>query len=545
MNHSAIRIALLLAAFSAAVPTRAGEPLLPADRSIGDVVDHYLDAKLQKEKVEPAPAADELTMARRLYLDLAGRIPTAAEAKQYAASTDPKKRLQLIDDLIDSVGFVHHNANEFDRVLVNENSNSPNMRPYLLAAFTEKRSWDRMFREMLGLNTDQAKSNPTKPQEFVRSRLGDQDLLTRDVSSIFFGLNISCAQCHKHPEISALTQDYFFGMKAFFGRTHDFQGHLIEKHAALPVSFTAKNGKTLPVVPMFLSGEKVELPKIPEDQAKKAVAEESKRLGELSKDFAKTKKLPPPAELNLRQRLADLALSDANRDRFAKAIVNRLFHRFYGRGLVMRLDAMHAENPASHPELLAWLSRDFIAHDYDLVRLIRGLVSSRAYARSSRWEGKSAPAPELFAVAAIRPLTRQQWGVSHQMVSDPAKISGKERPEVRQQLEAFVMGPKNNFTLIEQPRDDLQIGVSESLKLSNSPLLVKATGDKLAIALAKLPSRTQQIEEATWTVWSRPPTAKETELMSAYLEQRQSSPVEGVQQLIWALVNSPEFRFNH
>ncbi len=543
MNHVFTRMALLVVTFSAAASIRADEPLLPADRGIGDVVDHYLDAKLKKEKVDPAPAADELTVARRLYLDLAGRIPTAAEAKQYAASTDPKKRLQLIDDLIASVGFPHHNANEFDRVLVNENTNSPNMRSYLFAAFTEKRPWDRMFRDILGLNTDQAEPNPTKPQEFVRSRLGDQDLLTRDVSSIFFGLNISCAQCHKHPEISALTQDYFFGMKAFFARTQDFQGFLIERHAALPVSFTAKNGKTLPVVPMFLSGEKVELPIIPEDQAKKAVAEESKLLGELNKEFAKTKKLPPPAELNLRQQLADLALSDANRDRFAKAIVNRLFHRFYGRGLVMRLDAMHAENPASHPELLAWLSRDFIAHKYDLVRLIRGLVSSQAYARSSRWEGKTAPAPELFAVAAIRPLSRQQWFVSHQMVNDPARISGKERPEVRQQLETFVMGPKKSP--IEEPRDDLQIGIGESLTLSNSPGLVKATGDKLAIALAKLPSRTQQIEEATWTVWSRSPTAEETELMSAYLEQRKSSSVNGLQQMIWALVNNPEFRFNH
>ncbi len=545
MNHSAIRIALLLAAFSAAVPTRAGEPLLPADRSIGDVIDHYLDAKLKKDNVKPAPAADEPTVARRLYLDLAGRIPTVAEAKQYAASTDPKKRAQLIDDLIDSVGFVHQNANEFDRLLAYENLNPPNMRPYLLTAFMEKRSWDRMFRDLLGLNSDPTKPNLTKPEAFVRSRLQDQDMLARDVSSVFFGLNITCAQCHKHPEISALTQDYFFGMKAFFGRTHDFQGHLIEKHAAVPATFTAKNGKILPIVPMFLSGEKVELPNIPEDQAKKAVAEESKRLGELGKEFAKTKKLPPPAELNLRQRLADLALSDANRDRFAQAIANRLFHRFYGRGLVMRLDSMHAENPASHPELLAWLSRDFIAHKYDLVRLIRGLVSSRAYARSSRWEGKTAPAAELFAVAAIRPLTRQQWGLSHQIVSDPAKISGKERPEVRQQMEGVVSGPKNYATLIEQPRDDLQIGVSESLKLSNDPNLVKITGDKLALTLAKLPSRTQQIEEAVWTVWSRSPSAEETELMSAYLEQRKSSSVQGLQQMIWALVNNPEFRFNH
>jgi hypothetical protein len=532
-------LALVLAACLIAMPTRADEPLLPADRSIVDVVDHYLDQKLQKANVQPAPAADELTVVRRLYLDLAGRIPTAADAKRYAASTEPNKRALLIDELIASVGFAHHNANEFDRLLANGNSAAPSMRSYLLAAFKENRPWDRMFRELLGLASD-----PAKPEAFVHKRLSDQDALARDVSSVFFGLNITCSQCHTHPYISSLTQDYFFGMKAFFARSQDFQGNLIERHIGLPATFKAKDGTTRPIVPMFLSGETVELPNLPEADAKKAFDEESKKLGELGKEYAKTKTLPPPAEFNLRQRLADLALSDANRDRFARSIVNRLFHRFYGRGLVMRLDQMHAENPSSHPELLAWLSRDFISHDYDLTRMIRGLVSSAAYARSSRWDGAEAPAPELFAVAAIRPLTREQWGVSHQIASDPAKITGKERLD-HPQMESLLSAVKNYGSLIEQPSDELQIGVNEALKLSNASNLVKTTGDKLAAALAKLPDRSQQIEEAVWTVWSRAPSPEETELLTAYLDQRQTPPVESLQQMIWALVNSPEFRFNH
>lgn len=537
MNKPCLILAFV--ALSAVVSTRADEPLLPADRSIGDVIDHYLDQHLQKAGVQPAPVADDPTVARRLYLDLAGRIPTAAEAKQYAASTDPNKRNQLIDELIASVGFTHHNANEFDRLLACGNPTAPSVRPYLLAAFKENRPWDGMFRELLGLASD-----PAKPEAFVHKRLSDQDALARDVSSVFFGLNITCSQCHTHPYISSLTQDYFYGMKAFFARSQDFQGNLIERHVGLPATFKAKDGTTRPIVPMFLSGETVELPNLAEADLKKAFDEESKKLGELGKEYAKTKTLPPPAEFNLRRRLADLALSDANRDRFARSLVNRLFHRFYGRGLVMRLDQMHSENAPSHPELLAWLSRDFIAHEYDLTRLIRGLVSSSAYARSSRWNSAEAPVPELFAVAAVRPLTREQWGVSHQIASNPAKIAGMERLD-HPQMESLLSAVKNYGSLIEQPSDDLQIGVNEALKLSNAANLVKTTGDKLAAALAKLPDRSQQIEKAVWTVWSRAPSSEEVELLTAYLDQRQTPLVEGLQQMIWALVNSPEFRFNH
>ncbi len=538
-----VRAALMLAAMTGllffAPPCWAAEPLLAPERSIGAVVDHYLDEKLKAAGVSPAPAADEATVARRLYLDLVGRIPTASEARRYVAAKESDKRARLIDELAGSVGFAHHNANEFDRLLAYGNPGAPSLRPYLLAAFKEQRPWDRMFRELLGLG-----AAPEKPETFVLKRLGDQDALARDVSSVFFGLNITCAQCHQHPYIASLTQDYFFGMQAFFARSQDFQGNLIERQAALPATYKAKDGTTRPVIPMFLSGETVALPAVDAAEAKKAFDEESKRIAELAKEYAKNKTLPPPAELNLRQRLAELALSDANRDRFARSLVNRLFHRLYGRGLVMSLDQMHAENAASHPELLAWLSRDFIDHGYDLARLIRGLVSSDAYARSSRWDSVEPPAPGLFAVAAIRPLTREQWGVSHQVASDPTKITAHERLD-HPHMEALVAAAKSYGTLIEQPYDDLQIGVNEALKLSNAPELAKSTGAKLAAMLAKLPDRSQQIDEAVWTVWSRAPSSDEAALLAAFLEQRSTPPTESLQQMLWALVNSPEFRFNH
>ena len=114
-------------------------------------------------------------------------------------------------------------------------------------------------------------------------------------------------------------------------------------------------------------------------------------------DRAKKEKVPPPPpKFSAGPSWSRWRSQPGDREFFARAIVNRIWHRLFGRGLVMPLDQMHSANPPSHPELLAWLARDTIDHGYDLRRLIRGLVLSRAYARGSRWEGeRAAPAVAL------------------------------------------------------------------------------------------------------------------------------------------------------
>jgi hypothetical protein len=519
----------------------AAEPLLPTDRALAEVIDHYIDAKLQSAGVTPAPQADDHTLVRRLYLDLAGRIPRADEARAYVASTDPDKRTKLIDHLLTTPEFVRHNASEFDELLRNSNPEAPSVRPYLLVAFRDQRPWDRMFRELLGVQPD-----PSHPEQFTAKRLKDPDSLTRDVSSVFFGLNISCAQCHKHPYISALTQDYYYGLKAFFARSYDFQGQLLERGYVAPLQFQAK-GQTQTARLLFLNGAAVELPAESIADLNKAIQDENKQIQELNKNYARDKKLPQEPTFRPRAELVELALKPENRALFARALVNRLWYRFHGCGLVMRVDQMHALNKPSHPELLDWLTRAFIASEYDLRRLIRGLVSTRTYARASRWDREAPPAPDLFAVAAVRPLTPMQWGLSQRLASNPDALKGDQPREVRdKQLEALEEQVRKAFgKLIESPRDDLQIGINEALRLSNDPALLQLTGDRLVPALLRLKDPRQQIEEASWTVLSRPPTPREFELLGAYLEQRKDRPADALQQLLWALLNSPEFRFNH
>jgi len=533
---------VLVLALGFSVSARA-QDLLPPDRSVGEAIDHYLDAKLRRANVKPAPPALGTTLVRRLYLDLAGRIPTPAEARVFSLSNDPRAKAKLIESLLSAPEFARHNATEFDAMLRNNNPDAGSLRPYLLQAFKENRSWDAMFRDLVGAS---ATANPAKPESFVLKRLNDPDALTRDVSSVFFGLNITCAQCHRHPEIKSLTQDYFFGMKAFFSYSYDFQGHLLERRFVKFPDFKTKSGVTRKTSLMFLSGTKVALDSVADGELTKAIQEESKIIQETAKKYAKLKRLPPTPTFRPRSRLAEIALDSDNRDRFARSIINRLWFRFYGHGLVMRVDQMHANNQASHPELLQWLTRDLLAHKYDLKRLIEGLVSSRAYARSSAWKGKE-PGKDLFAVAGVRPLTPAQWGLSHRLASNPGALKIGEPAESRHKaLDAMEVQVQQMFgSLIEQPREEMQIAIAESLKLSNDAALLKITGDKLVPALKKLPEAWQRIDEAVWAILSRPASPAELNFFGDYLDQRKDRPAEALQQMVWALINSPEFRFNH
>ncbi len=186
MIRPAFTVAALFLLISA---TARAYGLLHADLEIGQVVDRYIDEVLRKEAITPATTADDATLIRRLTLDLAGRIPTAAESCAYVASTDPDKRTRLIDRLIASASFARHQAAELDAMLMAGYKGS--LRDYLEKAAGENRPWDRIFRELM--LPDQTDPFQNVASEYLRQRVKDPDRLTADVSSTFFGVNISCA----------------------------------------------------------------------------------------------------------------------------------------------------------------------------------------------------------------------------------------------------------------------------------------------------------------------------------------------------------------
>ena len=529
----------LLIALSPVITFGQTAELLPDDQSVTSVVDFYIQQSLQTKKLIAANPASDVTLLRRTTLDLVGRIPTGSEARTYSASTATDKRLQMVKRLMQSPGFLQHQVSELDSMLSPEKPGD--LQSYLTPAITENRPWDRIFRDLILPQPNQP--NQAGANRFIKSRLGDIDKLTNDTSTLFFGVNISCAKCHDHPLVEQWTQSHFFGMKSFFSRTFDNGDFLGERdYGAVEFKTTVGETKTAPL--MFLSGKIIDEPswQTPTDDDKKKI---KKQLEELKK-----KKQPPPQPaFSRRSQLVDIALSPAEQQFFARNIVNRVWYRIFGYGLVMPLDQMHEVNPASHPQLLQWLARDMINHKYDLRRLIQGLVLSQAYARRSNWDQGPRPEPEWFAVANIKPLSRDQYGHSLKLASlNPDSFTSNEENQNSEQLKRLYAENKLAQQL-DQPVHDFQVSTAEALLFSNSEQIAKELlndGNKTLVGkLKSLETNQQVVDVACWTILSRPVEAEERSILIAYLVARQDRRGEGIEQLVWALLTSTEFRFNH
>jgi hypothetical protein len=519
--------------------------LLPADRAIEQVIDHYLDAELKKANLQPAPPANDAALLRRLSLDLIGRIPTVAETAAYVASTDADKKAKLVDRLLASASFVRHQTEEFNTLLQFDEPGRKGrrqgaLRDYLRASFAQGRSWDRIFRDLLLPETADAKA--AGAEDFLKGRVKDLNRLTIDVSTTFFGVNVSCAQCHDHPHVPAWTQDHFYGMKSFFARTVDAGGFVGERDFGV-VKYIPNKGQEKAAPVMFLTGKTIAAPGLGEP-----TKEEKKKEQERLDAAKKSKKAPAPPAFSLRAKLVETALEPGQRDYFARAIVNRLFHRFLGRGLVMPLDQMHLENPSSHPELLHWLARDVAEHGYDLRRLIRGLVLTSAYARSSRWDGEKTPEERYFAAASVRPLTPMQMAVSLRLATvDPESLAG-DSATLEKRLEGLAKDAERFAPLFPQAGERFQVGVSEAMLFTNNEGLQKELLDgtaTLAARLKDIPELEKRADLAIRSVLSRPPRAEEIEALTEYMRQRSDRPLEACRHVVWALLTSAEFRFNH
>ena len=522
-----------------------GAELLPEESPIERIIDQCLQEKLNTKGLHPAPLTNDNSLIRRMTLDLAGRIPTVTEAQAFVASTEPDKRAKLVERLISSPDFAFQFRNSLDTLLMAGHGNSPaEWREYLVKSSRSDRPWDQLFREMMVGNEDDAEVKPALA--FLKARARDLDQLANDTSTLFFGVNVSCAKCHDHPLVEDWKQDHYFGMATFFQRTYVTRKNLVAEKFSGEVKFKTTKGEDKVAKLMFLSGVSVDEPVVARsDEQKKQDNEEVNRQ-------ANDEKAGPPRkpDFSPRAKLVELALQADNNHYFSRNIVNRIWAMLFGRGLVHPLDQMHSANPANHPELLDWLSRDLVNHHYDLKRLFRGIVSSDAYARSSIWESASEPpGPEFFATALVKPLSARQYSLTLRIAStDPDRMASTvspEWPKRREELERNAEGLANSF---EVPGENFQIGVDEALLFSNSAQMwndfVRPDGDGLIACLKQKADRTAQIEIAYWALFSRPPLPEERSVCDEYLNRHVDDPTASLRQLVWSLLTSPELRFN-
>jgi hypothetical protein len=518
-------------------PVLSAQDLLPPEATIEQAVDHYIQAEQATGNITPAPQADDYILLRRTMLDLIGRIPTVAEVEAYVADEDPEKRVKLVDRLMQQPEFVEQLAYDLNNVLAP--AGKTDLELYLADALNNSKGWGNIFADMIYGNYEE--EMPKQAMQFVNLRINDIDNLTNATSALFFGVNISCAKCHDHPLVSEWTQAHFYGMKSFFNRSFS-NGDFVAERAYGEIKYANTNGEQLDAKLMFLSGSVIEEPEpvLLDDEAKK---KEKAELEKLKKD----KKPTPAPEFSRRAQLIEIALRENDRDYFSKNLVNRMWNRMYGHGLVMPLDQMHPENPPSHPDLLDWLARDTYTNDYNIPRLIRGLILSKTYSQNSVYGGEKRPAKFWFAMANVKPMSPRQYAAALALASrnpahfdDPNEAVSRIRNEVKAHR-----GWERKFVV---PGERFQVSVDEALLFSNADEFkdkIKVANDRLGGELAAIESDEALVQRAIKTVYSRPATAEELEAISAYVAARSDRREEAISQIVWALLTSSELRFNH
>lgn len=513
---------------------RADQKAVPPEQ-VAAKIDGFLESHWSAKKIQPAKRADDATFLRRVTLDLTGRIPTTGDLDQFLADQSDDKRHQLIERLTGGPEFPLHLGNVLDRMIQTRYAGNADFVDYLRRSIRDEKSWDIVFRElMLGpWDTDQLKP----ANRFLDKRAKTTDVLAVDAARVFFGVDISCAKCHDHPLVDDWTQDHFYGMVAFFNRTTGGRGKVGEKKEG-EVTFLGPDGQEKIAKLMFLSGQVIEEP---------------------SSATAKSSEKEQP-RFSRREQLVKTALEE--KVFFSRAIVNRMWEYFLGRGLVDPVDQMHSGNESAVPGLLEWLADDFASSGYDLRRLIEAIANSRAYQLSSRWERDTAvPDASLFAVAKLRPLSQRQLAFSLLVATgnvdlgEPSAVqrraerysgvTGLRRIEQYLTIEEQAAGLTGSF---DERHPEFQSSVAEALFMSNNPAsqkIVKVNGNNLASQLAATADDRELVTKAVRTSLSRRPREDELNRLTKWFARQGADRVEASEQLIWALVTSAEFRFNH
>lgn len=540
LRYTCCLAALVFVALPVASPAQ-DDPLADMPR-IAAKVDEIMAAHWQAHGVTAANVTDDAAFLRRVTLDLAGRIPTPEEAKAFYADTDPNKRANVIRRLIAGPEFPLHFAHVLDRIIQAEHAGDGAFVDWLRESLQQRRSWDAMFRQMLVGPWDTPEDQ--RANRFLLRRVNSQDDMTRDTARVFFGVDISCAKCHDHPLVEDWKQEHYFGMQAFFNRTMQPKGKkdFVGENALGEVEFVAhRDGQKRIARIMFLNDRVIDEPPLNADprfnDRRKAAEEQGEYVEPL---------------FSRRSQLVDVALEEGVF--FQRALVNRLWHYLHGSGLVDPVDQMHSGNPPAVEGVLAWLGEDFATHGYQIDRVVAGLVAARAYQLSSIWESdQPRPARLHFAVANVRPLTPLQYAtIMVQATGDEVLQKATNDEELFQKHRELENRARGFAGPLDVPSEDFQSSVTEALYLSNHPSvqqLVLPAGNNLAARLLKLEDDRELVETAVWTVFSRPPAAGEQELLSQWLADQAAQADNGrpraVSNLLWALITSGEFRFNH
>jgi hypothetical protein len=512
-----------VAVFEATVPLGALVKDLPPVRTVAD---EHVFAKLKKLGLPPSAVADDATFLRRLSLDLMGRLPSADEAKAFLADAAADKRDRLVERLLASDGYADYFANKWSSILRNRRDKDTYQAgnfafyQWIRAALLENKPYDQFVREILTASGEISR-NPAVA--WYRQVTKDFEQV-EDVAQLFLGVRIQCARCHHHPFEKWSRGDYY-SMSAFFSRVGRKDGlspdeQRVFHNRGMAEAKHPRSGASLK--PTGLGDKPLEL-----------TAEDDPRLA-----------------------LAEWMIRPEN-PFFARTLVNRYWKHFFGRGIVDPEDDMRDTNPPSNKELLEGLTKSFVASGFDLKGLIRTIVRSSTYQLSSLPNTHNLGDRQSFSRYYPRRLNAEVLldaidvmnGTVTQFGGLPAGMRAVQIPDHGGVNSYFltVFGRPAGASACECERS-VDASLAQSLHLLNSPDIHGKMSSGVAKTLAADMKRpeAEKITELYLRAFSRPPTEHEMKYATAHLAKfAEKDRQAGYEDIVWALVNTKEFLFNH
>jgi hypothetical protein len=519
--------------FRATVPLGAPVDKLPASRGF---VDDLVFAKLKTIGMPPSDIADDGTFIRRVTLDITGRLPTAPEMKDFMASKDTNKREALIDHLLDSPEYADYFASKWSALLRNQRTQPTYARgsylfhSWIRDSIAENKPFDQFVREVVAAAGDLDQNPPVAWYRQVK----DMKQQMEDVAQLFLGTRMQCAQCHHHPFEKWSQQDYY-GFAAFFSnvsrKPSSFVGEEMIYHKRGIAQTTNIRSKAA-VMPTSLGGE--------------------------------TLKLKP--EQDPRFALADW-MSAKDNPFFSHTLVNRYWKHFFNRGLVEPEDDMRETNPPVNPELLSALAANFVKSGYDMKQLIRTIVTSATYQLSAVPNAHNAKDRQNFSRYYPKRLNAEVLYDAVNTLLDVETTFAGQAPGTRavalpdnsyNQTTYFlsVFGRPDSSSACECERSQ-EASLAQSLHLLNASEIQTqlSRGNGRADRLTKdTRPDDDKITDLYHIALSREPNADEVKFARAHLNKKTAGKSsdeaykgkkEAYEDILWALLNTKEFLFNH
>jgi hypothetical protein len=522
-------------AFRATVPLGVRTPKYAFEPKT--LVDRYTLRKWHELGIVPSDLCSDEQFIRRISLDIAGTLPTPAQVKRFLADQDPDKRDKLVDRLLESAEYSYYFANKWADLLRVKRGQIPNraqgtfaFHDWIREAVAQDMPYGEFARAILAATGEESKSPPV----FWYKELQNPEQFVDDTAQVFLGLRMACAQCHHHP-YEKWSQDDYWGLAAYFGRIGRKQLYKPGTSPAL-----GNQGQSIYTL---AAGDVI-----------------NKRTGQaavmkpLDGKPAKVGRHEDP-----RQKLVDWMVSPKN-PFFARAVANRYWAHFFGRGIVDPLDDMRVTNPPSNPQLLDALAKELIDHKYSLKALIKTICKSRTYQLSAVPNRYNKHDKQTYARYYPKRLSAEVlFDAVCQVTGSPTPFGGL--PQDRHAPKRAIMLPDESYAsyfldVFGRPK---RISACECERVSDANLaqaLHLLNSDEIQNKLASPNGRAdllvkdiqrsdeEKVDELFLWAFAHKPNAEQKKAALAHIAKHAGEKKVAYENILWALINTKEFVFN-